>query len=290
MEVADQIVVMNHGRIEQVGAPRELYEHPANEFVMSFVGPVNRLGDDLRPAARLRARSSSPNGHATEALVERVVHLGFEVRVELVRGDGEQLSAQITPRRGRPARARAGPDRLRAPEPRDRVEWDCHASESLVISPMPSGRFPAARSRSETDSFQPCRQILIRYCAPESPSGSPSRATTQITWPVVTGSPAAPPTGEGHEARRGERWISFSIFIASTMQITWPDVNLVALGDLHRKHGSLHRTHHGIAALAPWPAAPSSPLAAVDGPVRAKGRLGDGADLHLEAAVVHLHP
>ena len=45
MDVADQIVVMNHGRIEQVGAPRELYEHPANEFVMSFIGPVNRLGD-----------------------------------------------------------------------------------------------------------------------------------------------------------------------------------------------------------------------------------------------------
>ncbi len=50
MEVAEQIVVMNHGRIEQAGTPRELYEAPANEFVMSFIGPVNRLGDAfLRP-------------------------------------------------------------------------------------------------------------------------------------------------------------------------------------------------------------------------------------------------
>ena len=50
MEVAGQIVVLNEGRVEQVGSPRELYEQPANEFVMSFVGPVNRLGDTfVRP-------------------------------------------------------------------------------------------------------------------------------------------------------------------------------------------------------------------------------------------------
>src|SRR2546421_12022061 len=45
MEGADRIALMNEGRIEQVGTPRELYERPANEFVMSFVGPVNRVGD-----------------------------------------------------------------------------------------------------------------------------------------------------------------------------------------------------------------------------------------------------
>ena len=46
MEVADQIVVMNHGRVEQTAGARELYDEPANEFVMSFVGPVNQLDDD----------------------------------------------------------------------------------------------------------------------------------------------------------------------------------------------------------------------------------------------------
>ena len=51
MDVADQIVLMNHGKVEQVGDPRELYEHPANEFVMGFVGPVNRIGETLRPPA-----------------------------------------------------------------------------------------------------------------------------------------------------------------------------------------------------------------------------------------------
>ena len=47
LEVADEIVVINDGRIEQVGTPDELYDEPANEFVMSFLGPVTRFGDAL---------------------------------------------------------------------------------------------------------------------------------------------------------------------------------------------------------------------------------------------------
>jgi sulfate transport system ATP-binding protein len=95
MEVAEQIVVMNHGRIEQAGSPRELYEAPANEFVMSFIGPVNRLGDAfLRPHDIQLLSEADSDGE--EALVERVVHLGFEVRVELRLGDGRELWAQVT--------------------------------------------------------------------------------------------------------------------------------------------------------------------------------------------------
>jgi sulfate/thiosulfate transport system ATP-binding protein len=95
MEVADCVVVMNAGRIEQTAPPRELYDNPANEFVMSFVGPVNRLGDTfIRPHdVELLLE---PNGSTQEAMVQRLVHLGFEVRVELVRDDGEALSAQLT--------------------------------------------------------------------------------------------------------------------------------------------------------------------------------------------------
>jgi sulfate transport system ATP-binding protein len=95
MDVADCVVVMNTGQIEQTAPPRELYDHPANEFVMSFVGPVNRLG-----GAFIRPHDVElllePNGATQEAMVERLVHLGFEVRVELVRDDGEHLSAQLT--------------------------------------------------------------------------------------------------------------------------------------------------------------------------------------------------
>ncbi len=99
MDVARQIVVMNKGRIEQAGAPRELYEHPSNEFVMSFIGPVNRLGDALlRPhdIQILGGWDSHPNTSTVEALVRRVVHLGFEVRVELTLPDGRDIWAQVT--------------------------------------------------------------------------------------------------------------------------------------------------------------------------------------------------
>jgi sulfate transport system ATP-binding protein len=95
MEVADRIALMNEGRIEQIGTPRELYERPANEFVMSFVGPVNRVGDAYIRPHDLEL-CPEPNGTTQEAMVERLVHLGFEVRVELVRDDGTRLSAQVT--------------------------------------------------------------------------------------------------------------------------------------------------------------------------------------------------
>jgi sulfate/thiosulfate transport system ATP-binding protein len=95
LEVADNVVVMNAGRVEQVAPPRELYDEPANAFVMSFVGPVNRLGEAwVRPHDIEIAHES--NGVTQEAQVERIVRLGFEVRVDLVRDDGERLHVQLT--------------------------------------------------------------------------------------------------------------------------------------------------------------------------------------------------
>jgi sulfate transport system ATP-binding protein len=87
--------VMNHGKIEQVAGPVELYEHPANQFVMEFVGAVNRLGDSFVRPHDLEI-ALMPNGSTREAMVVRLVHLGFDVRVELVRDDGQSMSAQLT--------------------------------------------------------------------------------------------------------------------------------------------------------------------------------------------------
>jgi sulfate transport system ATP-binding protein len=95
MEVADRIVVMNHGRVEQVGGPRDLYEHPANAFVMGFVGPVTRLGELFIRPHDVEVRTE-PNGTTSEAMVERLVHLGFEVRADLVLHDGQRLQAQLS--------------------------------------------------------------------------------------------------------------------------------------------------------------------------------------------------
>ena len=95
MEVADQIVLMNRGRIEQIGGPRDLYEHPATEFVMTFVGEANRVGGNyVRPHDI--SLSLAPVEGSEEAMIERLVHLGFEVRVELVRHDGSELWVQLT--------------------------------------------------------------------------------------------------------------------------------------------------------------------------------------------------
>jgi sulfate/thiosulfate transport system ATP-binding protein len=95
MDVAEQIVVMNEGRIEQSGEPKDLYEHPASEFVMGFVGPAHKLGDAWVRPHDVEIRHQ-PNGQTIEALVKRVVHLGFEVRVELTLQDGDQFSVQLT--------------------------------------------------------------------------------------------------------------------------------------------------------------------------------------------------
>jgi sulfate transport system ATP-binding protein len=95
MEVADEVVVMHRGKVEQVAGPRELYDRPANEFVMTFVGQANRVGDAFVRPHDLEL-TLEPNGRTREAMIERVVHLGFEVRVDLVREDGERIFVQLT--------------------------------------------------------------------------------------------------------------------------------------------------------------------------------------------------
>jgi sulfate/thiosulfate transport system ATP-binding protein len=95
MELADRIVLLKDGRIAQVGSPRELYDEPADSFVMGFLGRVSQLdGKLVRPHDV--TLSDRPEDGWEEAMVQRVVHLGFEVRVEVVRPDGEEVTAQLT--------------------------------------------------------------------------------------------------------------------------------------------------------------------------------------------------
>jgi sulfate/thiosulfate transport system ATP-binding protein len=95
MQIADHIVLVNHGRVEQIGTPQDLYERPANEFVLTFVGEATKFrGDLVRPHDVVLG--ALPEDGAEEALVERIAYLGFEVRVQLVLGDGERFDAQIT--------------------------------------------------------------------------------------------------------------------------------------------------------------------------------------------------
>ena len=95
MDVAGQLVVMNEGRIEQSGSSEDLYERPANEFVMGFVGEVNRLGDRFVRPHDIEV-VLDPDERTEEGLVQRIAALGFEVRVELLLGDGTEAWAQLT--------------------------------------------------------------------------------------------------------------------------------------------------------------------------------------------------
>jgi sulfate transport system ATP-binding protein len=102
MEVADKIVVINEGRIEQVGTAAEIYDNPATPFVMNFVGEVNRLPNT---EAELFVRPheielfAEPQASSFPAVLHRLTHLGKELVAELVLDNGERVNAQLTRQR-----------------------------------------------------------------------------------------------------------------------------------------------------------------------------------------------
>ncbi len=108
LEVADKIVVMNKGKIEQIGSAQEIYDHPKTPFVMGFIGPVNVV-----PSDSPLVKSMNPNGqdlfirpHDIELLanptegasgftIRRITHLGWEVQVELTSGYDHSITAHL---------------------------------------------------------------------------------------------------------------------------------------------------------------------------------------------------
>ena len=111
MEVSDEIVVMNKGKVEQVGTPANIYDHPASAFVMSFIGPVNVLPSSAKIFQSSGFESTNPetflrpqdiiietvaNGTTAQATVSRIIHLGWEIQVELTLDDGQMMTAHLT--------------------------------------------------------------------------------------------------------------------------------------------------------------------------------------------------
>ena len=133
MDVADHIVVMDKGRIEQEGSPRELYEHPANEFVMSFIGPVNRLGDRYVRPHDIDILLGPEEGATRRRRAGRLPRLRGPRRAG-ARGRRARLGAGAARRGGAP-RAGAGPDRLRPLEPRAGLR-DRLSRQPLSVVPM----------------------------------------------------------------------------------------------------------------------------------------------------------
>ena len=108
LDVADRIAVLNKGRIEQVGSPTDVYDTPANAFVMSFLGAVSSLNGTLVRPHDIRVGRNPDMAIATtddsvqatgvlKATIDRIVMLGFEVRVELTAASNNTpFTAQIT--------------------------------------------------------------------------------------------------------------------------------------------------------------------------------------------------
>jgi sulfate transport system ATP-binding protein len=99
MEVSDRLVIINHGRLEQVGTPTDMYDHPANEFVLTFLGSATRLRDEwVRPhdLAIHRVEDGTPPPGSAEGLVTRITHLGFEVRVDVELTEGGTCWVQLS--------------------------------------------------------------------------------------------------------------------------------------------------------------------------------------------------
>ncbi|MFG6447841.1 sulfate/molybdate ABC transporter ATP-binding protein [Roseateles sp. BYS180W] len=122
LEVADRVVLMDHGRVEQVGTPKEVYEHPATPFVYGFLGAVNRfeghaegkllhVGEQTLTVASAGSLSGRVQAYARPhellivpdanaaglpATVERVLTFGAAARVELLGPQGEHLEAELS--------------------------------------------------------------------------------------------------------------------------------------------------------------------------------------------------
>jgi len=108
MEVADEIVVMNQGKIEQIGTPAEIYDHPATPFVMKFIGEVNVLPSHV-PLFNINNNQNSEifirpheldillekDDFSSEARVKRIIHLGWEVQVQLLLNDSWEITAYV---------------------------------------------------------------------------------------------------------------------------------------------------------------------------------------------------
>ncbi|GAA4735045.1 sulfate/molybdate ABC transporter ATP-binding protein [Phytohabitans rumicis] len=96
LEVADEIVVINEGRIEQIGSPDQLYDEPANDFVMRFLGPVTQLGDQLVRPHDLQLHSGAADPAGVPGQVTRITRIGFEIRVEVTTADDQAVTVTLT--------------------------------------------------------------------------------------------------------------------------------------------------------------------------------------------------
>ncbi|BBC26890.1 sulfate/molybdate ABC transporter ATP-binding protein [Pseudanabaena sp. ABRG5-3] len=109
MEVADRVVIMNNGKVEQIGTPSEIYDSPASEFVMRFIGETNIISSARRHFPDLEIADhhqiflrphdlliqSEPEANFAPARVSYAYNLGWEGQAELVLKDNQKLIVKL---------------------------------------------------------------------------------------------------------------------------------------------------------------------------------------------------
>ncbi|MES1171628.1 MAG: sulfate/molybdate ABC transporter ATP-binding protein [Bacteroidota bacterium] len=128
-EVADQVVVMNHGKIEQVGSPAEVFEHPANPFVIDFLGNVNRFDGHLESGKAIVSSLEVPHpdyrqDQAGNAAVYVRPH---ELQIRQQKGGAASIGAKVL--------------HVNPAGPRVKVELQAVDSEQLINAELTSERF-----------------------------------------------------------------------------------------------------------------------------------------------------
>jgi len=129
MDLADRVVVLHQGRVEQIGTPAEIYDHPATEFVAGFVGATNVLrgevrggkaamgalkmaappGDhegravtaivrphDVKLSGRIDDQPSGPGSNVATGRIDRMNRVGYMVKLQLQLADGQALTVELT--------------------------------------------------------------------------------------------------------------------------------------------------------------------------------------------------
>ncbi len=171
LEVADEIVVINEGRVEQIGSPDELYDEPANDFVMGFLGEVTTLNGHLIRPHDIDIATSPLLAGAVQGEIARMLRIGFEVRVTRAhrRRPGRHGHADPDPRPG--PRARGGAARVAVPG-RRRPHGADDAGGLTPVTDQDVRRGPARRTSFPSSA---CGQTPVPNEGPGSNSMSSCR-------------------------------------------------------------------------------------------------------------------
>lgn len=142
LEVADRVVVMNAGRIEQVGTPEEVFHHPATEFVLHFLGHVNVFRGRVEGSKAFfgTLELDYPHAPATGSLEARGFVRPHDLEIDLESGETTLLEATVV--------------RVNAAGPQAKVELLSTAGETIQVE--------ISQERRRTLNLTPGQRVFIR--------------------------------------------------------------------------------------------------------------------------------